>query len=182
MADFMKIVLLGVLSAILYGIVHDQVTVRVCLEYFTVFHRPVFDTNSPTLLALGWGVIATWWVGLGLGVPVAMFARIGRRPKLSVRQLLGPLALLMAMMGVLSLAAGISGYLSARSGVVALWEPIASKVPQDRHCAFLADFWAHRAAYGTAIFGSILLWGWCVYKRNTLAIASRSETQPRPSP
>jgi hypothetical protein len=67
-------------------ILHDQITARVCVEYFTVFHPPVFNTQSPTLLACGWGVIATWWVGLFLGLFLAVAARIGPRPKLSVRK------------------------------------------------------------------------------------------------
>lgn len=52
------IVLLCIGSAIGYGIAHDQITARVCVEYFTIGHPRVFDTESPTLLALGWGVIA----------------------------------------------------------------------------------------------------------------------------
>jgi hypothetical protein len=55
-----KIILTCVVAAVLYGIVHDQVTARICVEYFLVFHPPIFPTQSPTLLALGWGVIATW--------------------------------------------------------------------------------------------------------------------------
>jgi hypothetical protein len=54
------IVVLCIASAVIYGILHDQVTARFCVEYFTVGHPPVFDTTSPTLLGVGWGVIATW--------------------------------------------------------------------------------------------------------------------------
>ncbi|MBN1395803.1 MAG: hypothetical protein JW959_12345, partial [Pirellulales bacterium] len=64
----LKILLLCVDAAIVYGVLHDQVTARVCVEYFTVGHPPVFATDSPTLLAFGRGFIATWWVGLILGV------------------------------------------------------------------------------------------------------------------
>ena len=56
------IILRSVLAAAGYGIIHDQITARICLEYFTIGHTPVFATTSPTLLALGWGVIATWWL------------------------------------------------------------------------------------------------------------------------
>ena len=49
-----KIVLLCMASAIIYGIGHDQVTARVCVEYFTIGHAPLFPTASPTLLALLW--------------------------------------------------------------------------------------------------------------------------------
>ena len=41
---FWGIVLLCVASAAVYGIVHDQVTARICVEYFTIGHAPVFDT------------------------------------------------------------------------------------------------------------------------------------------
>ena len=47
------IVLLAGSAAVGYGIAHDLVNVRDSLEYFTVGHPPVFDTTSPTLLALG---------------------------------------------------------------------------------------------------------------------------------
>ena len=61
------VILLCIGSAICYGIVHDQITARICVEYFIIGHPPVFGTDSPTLLGLGWGVIASWWVGLILG-------------------------------------------------------------------------------------------------------------------
>jgi hypothetical protein len=57
--QLLAIILYSVFAAIAYGIAHDQITARVCLEYFTLGHPPVFQTRSPTLLALGWGVIAT---------------------------------------------------------------------------------------------------------------------------
>ena len=72
-----RIVLMSIAAAIAYGIAHDQVTVRICLEYFTIGHEPVFPTRNPTLLAIGWGIIATWWVGVLLGVPLAIVARAG---------------------------------------------------------------------------------------------------------
>src|SRR5438105_3328307 len=36
-----KILLLSVATAVAYGIVQDQVTARVCVEYFTIGHPPV---------------------------------------------------------------------------------------------------------------------------------------------
>ena len=71
MTKAVAIVLMCIGSAIIYGVLHDQVTAHVCVEYFTVVHPLVFPTESPVLLGLGWGVIATWWTGLLLGVPLA---------------------------------------------------------------------------------------------------------------
>jgi len=137
--------------------VHDQVTARVCVEYFTIGHPPVFGTDSPTLLAFGWVVLATWWVGLGLGVPLALVARAGARPKLEAAQLLRPLGILLLAMAAISLLAGVVGYVLARSGSVWLLEPLASAVPKARHARFIADLWAHIAAYGVGVLGGIVL-------------------------
>ncbi len=64
--EFAKIVLFSVGCAICYGILHDQVTAHVCVEYFTVGHVSLVSTTDPTVLAFVWGVVATWWVGLPL--------------------------------------------------------------------------------------------------------------------
>jgi hypothetical protein len=86
--ETLKIIAMCLLAGALYGILHDQVTARVCLEYFTVFHPDVFHTQSPTLLALGWGVLATWWVSLFLGISLAIAARAGSRPRVTAYGLL----------------------------------------------------------------------------------------------
>ncbi len=80
------IFLLSVAGAVLYGVVHDHVTVRICNEYFSVAHDPVWGgTRGPELLAFTWGVIATWWVGAILGIPMALAARVGKLPKISAQ-------------------------------------------------------------------------------------------------
>ena len=151
------IVLICIAAAVCYGIGHDQVTARVCVEYFTVGHPPVFGTQDPTLLGIGWGIIATWWVGLLLGVPLAIVARIGSRPKRSVSSLLRPLVWLLAVMAVCALAAGIVGWLLASSSTVFLVGPIARELPAEKHVPFLADLWAHSASYLVGVVGAIIV-------------------------
>src|SRR5215510_7866031 len=97
----LKIIALCILSAIAYGILHDQVTARVCVEYFTIGHPPLFATSSPTLLALGWGVVATWWMGLLLGIPLACCSRIGPPPRLDPRDLVKPVGFLLLGMAAM---------------------------------------------------------------------------------
>ena len=96
----LSIVLMSIVAAVIYGILHDQITARVCVEYFTIGHPPVFETDDPTLLGLGWGVIATWWAGLLIGVPLAIAARVGSRPKRSVGTLFRPIANLLCSMAI----------------------------------------------------------------------------------
>ncbi len=143
----LRIWLLCLLAAIVYGILHDQVTARVCLEYFTVYHPPIFHTNDPTLLAFGWGVIATWWMGAILGAFITVAAQVGRLPKLVARELLRPLGVLLGSMGALALIAGIVGY----------------HVGQDAR--FSAAYFAHNTSYGAGTLGTLVLVGWIIRER-----------------
>jgi hypothetical protein len=97
----LRIIALCVAAAVTYGVLHDQITSRVCVEYFTVGHPPVFGTEDPTLLALGWAL--------------------------------------------------------ASAGAVVLVEPLASRVPREKHAAFLADLWAHSASYLIGFVGGLLV-------------------------
>jgi hypothetical protein len=166
--EAVKIIALSVGAAILYGILQDQVTARVCVEYFSIGHPPVFATDDPTLLAFGWGVLATWWVGLGLGIPLALIARSRSRPKMTARSLIRPIAILMACVGVVAFVAGIAGYFAAKTGSVWLEDPLASRVPADKHIAFLADGFAHAAAYASGFFGAVVVWVWVWMRRRSL--------------
>src|SRR5262245_53103789 len=151
------IIFLSVGAAIFDGIVHDQITARICVEYFTIGHPRLIDSDSPTVLGLFWGVVATWWVGLPLGIGLAVAARYGSRGKLDVRDLVRPVLILLGCMSVLAAIAGLVGFVTSKMGVFALVEPLASRVPKNKHTAFLADGWAHSASYLTGMVGGIVL-------------------------
>lgn len=156
------IVLMSILAAVCYGIVHDQITARICVEYFTVGHPPVFHTDDPTLLGLGWGVIATWWAGALLGVPLAIAARVGSRPRRSPVSLLRPIAVLLSVMGASALAAGWIGWRLAETGQVRLFGPLADALPRQRHVPFLIDAFAHSTSYVVGFVGglAVIAWVW----------------------
>ena len=155
--QFLAIVGLCVAAAITYGIVHDQVTARVCVEYFTVGHPPVFATEDPTLLGIGWGIIATWWVGLFLGIPLAFAARAGSRPERTVQSLVRPVVGLLIVAALCALVAGLVGWLLAREEIVFLAGDLASRVPRERHAAFLADGFAHTTSYAIGFVGGLVV-------------------------
>ncbi len=169
MIEFAKIVVLGVVAAVCYGVLHDQVTARVCVEYFTIGHPPIFGTDSRTLLAIGWGVLGTWRLGVMLGLVTAAFARLGSRPGISARQLIGPVAVLIGCVALLSLVFGIAGFLALSRGLTSLDATLASGVPESVHPRFAADLWSHRAAYMSSYFGSVVLWARIARCRRRLA-------------
>lgn len=179
--EFLKIVLFAVFAAIMYGILHDQVTAHLCVEYFTIAHPPVFHTQSPFLLALGWGVLATWWVGLPLGVALAVVSRVGSAPKLSLAQLRPWILKLLLSMAGCALVAGLMGALLVATGVVEVPGGWASAIPASKQIAFSADAWAHSASYISGIVGGIFVIGLAVRCRSQLArsVAATCEVPSR---
>lgn len=154
--ETLKIAIICVAAAVLYGIVHDQFTARICVEYFTLFHPPLFHTQSPTLLGIGWGIAATWWVGAALAVPMILAARAGRRPPMRASELIPSITALLAVMAVLAVLSGITGYLLTRNRVLETdWLRLFPS-PAMR-CRFMADWWAHTASYAAAFVGGIVL-------------------------
>jgi hypothetical protein len=172
----LAIILLCFVAAITYGVLHDQVTARLCVEYFTIGHPRLFESESPGVLGLAWGVIATWPVGLILGLGLSLAARSGRRPQQGAAGLVRPVAILLAAMGCAAFLAGVAGLTLARLGFVFLVEPLASAVPQEKHVWFLADLWAHWASYLSGFAGGI---GLCVVVWRRRGRLSRSLAQAR---
>lgn len=155
--SFIKIVLFCVVSAIVYGIVHDQITARICIEYFTIGHPKVIESNDPTLLALAWGVLATWWGGVFLGFCIACAARLGSWPKRSMGSLVKPVFILLCVMAAGAIIAGIVGYIGAINGEFQMPEGWGASVPQEKHVGFITDLFAHNASYFFAFTGGIVL-------------------------
>jgi hypothetical protein len=168
----LAIVALCVVASAVYGVAHDQITVRVCMEYFTIGHAPVFATRDPTLLALAWGVYATWWAGLLIGVPIAYAAQRGRKPRRDARALVKPVAVLLGVMAATALVAGIVGASLASFGAVVLTGDLGSAVPKAAHTAYLACLWTHTASYAVGFLGGgIVLPVWIWHQRGRRVIA-----------
>lgn len=178
----------SILAAVLYGLINDQITARICPEYFTQgFHRqmmqqwdgPVFgklknvleQTKSPTVIGGIWGVVATWWMGALLGVPVTIAARAGSWPQLTMKDLVKPVGVGLGAMGASAFGAGLYGYYRARSGKInknRLQYSVAHGVPDEKMDAFIADAYAHNVGYlGGALTGLGIL-SWVLAKRYAL--------------
>jgi len=165
--ESVKIVGFCIVAAIVYGILHDLVTANLCVEYFSVFHPPIFHTDSPWLLALGWGVVATWWMGLFLGAMIAVFAQAGPLPMLNWRRLIWPLVAVLVASYIAALVSGVTAF----HFIVNIPDWARTEAVNEAHLspekqrAFTADLYAHMASYYTSAACSVILCLWILWKR-----------------
>ena len=152
-----RIVGLCIGAAVTYGMLHDLVTAHVCVEYFTIGHDRLIESEHPVVLALLWGVIATWYVGAVLAIPLACAARCGTAPPLLVADLVRPLVTLLAIMAVSAALAGLVGWVLAMRQGLRLPGALGDLVASDRHARFIAAWWAHAASYLVGFVGGLTL-------------------------
>ncbi len=134
--------------SVVYGIAHDLVTAHVAVEYFTIYHPKIIESDSPVAMALLWGVIATWWVGLGGGIILVVANLVGPEPMLAWKLIAKKAAMAMGALWVLAMAVlavsyGLFG--TTRS------EPVRRLISVER---------THLFSYGAASLAIILLATW----------------------
>ena len=173
--QFVRIVLFSVLAAIIYGVLHDLVTAHLCLEYFTIAHPPLPIPQTSLVMALAWGVIATWWVGAILGTALGLAARIGSAPKIGLAQLKRPIIMVMAVSGVGAILAMGLGALLFQLDVISVGHVWEYRIPEDRHHVFMAAAWAHSASYLIAGIGGAFLVVRTALKRYQEPLASTED-------
>lgn len=152
-----KVVLLCCLAAALYGIAHDEITVRVCAEYFTIAHPPLFPTASRTLLAACWGIAATVWAGAAFGVVLASVSQSDGSPPVPISRLRNSVAGLLCAMAMTALAAGILGFHLSLRSMISVPAGIANVIPVTAHNRFMAVWLAHIASYVAGFAGGAIL-------------------------
>lgn len=124
-AECSKLFGLSVAAAVTYGVLHNQVTVRLSPTYFShgfkrnreLLKGPVLGrlknilekTQSPTVIGSIWGFLVLP-IGVIFSVPVVVASRIGNWPKLSASNLMIPATIALGGVGVASLVSGIRGY------------------------------------------------------------------------
>lgn len=152
-----KIILITTLWFILYGILNDQITIRICAEYFTVFHRRIVASDNITVIAIAWGIAATWWFGLSVGVILALVSRFFTANKIdNIRHLMRLGGWLSLFVFCFSLVAGFIGYFLAVNDLilVSYW---FRGIPQSSEARFLAVLFWHNALYLDAGISAVVL-------------------------
>lgn len=152
-----KIVSFCLAAAIGYGILHDQVTVRVCPEYFTVAHPHIEGVTNLSWIALLWGIIATWWLGLSMGILLSVAANFGSAPICSFRALVRPIFTLLFVMSISALFAGVVGYGLAACNIITPSISLPGITERLYYPRYIADVFAHGTSYLTGCLGGITI-------------------------
>ena len=141
------VILLCLFAACSYGVVHDQITVRLAIEYFTIAHPPIFRATSPTLLGLCWGIAATSGIGVGLGTILALVSQSDGYPPYPIAQIKKDLLRLVAAMAIASSLAGVVGYQLSKRDLISIASHFAETIPLQKHDRFVAVWFMHLASY-----------------------------------
>lgn len=77
--NFLLIIITSIFIAGIYGVIHDQITYTISNEYYTLFKFEQFGINELEISnhrtnAGIIGFLATWWVGLILGIIYAVIS------------------------------------------------------------------------------------------------------------
>jgi hypothetical protein len=164
---------LGVIAGVSYGMLQDQVSARLCPEYFTLFHNPIQGLTNPTLLGLAWGFLATWWAGMLLGYIAGLFATLGSAPKLAPREIVVPLLILMGGIAATVAISGFSVWLNSENLRVSVDPEVGRMLPRQRHVSLLVVACYHLVAYASSFAGSLVLCVWIWRERKKRATTLR---------
>ncbi len=152
-----KIILLSTCAATGYGIIHDQITARVCIEYFSVAHPALFHTQSPSLIAFGWGVVATFWIGLTFGCLLARASQSEGLPPIPISKLAKLIFVLLGTMALAATLAGIVGFELSHHSLISMPSPWVRTIPLSQDDRFMAVWFPHGASYLLGIVGGTFL-------------------------
>lgn len=173
-----RFALLGLGAIVGYAVLQDQVSARLCPEYFTVLHRPIPGVTDPTLLGVCWGFLGGWWGGVLLGYAAGLTATLGDRPKLSPRELVQPIGLLVGGVAAATALAGFSVWRHSEMLGVTLDPGMAEAVPVRRHRALLTVACYHFVAYASSVLGGVVL---CVWVRSERRKRAKQEDKACPA-
>lgn len=160
-----RIMLLAVTVLCGYAVLQDQVSARLCPEYFTVLHNPVPGVADPTLLGLVWGFLGAAPGGLVLGYALGLAATAGRHPSWGVRRLVRPLLALIGFVGFVTAVTGLAVWRHLDLFGVRFESDVAAAVPAGRQRAAFVVACYHLAAYAASAAGSVGLCVWVGVRR-----------------
>lgn len=167
---FLLYLLLSMIAAGVFGAIHDQISYTVSHEYFTKFKFLQFrllDPNVPERFrAAEVGFLASWWMGIPLGVLTGAAGFIQKSPGEMLRALLWSLVVIVGFTLAFALCGLLYGYFQTTQFNLAAYQGwfIPKDLEQPRN--FLCAGYMHNAAYFGGLLAVPVAWAFhFTYKR-----------------
>jgi hypothetical protein len=162
LGTFVLFLLLAICAAGLFGAVHDQISYTVSHEYFTRFKFPQFGLLDPSVpervRAAVVGVLASWWMGIPVGLLCGAAGFIQRSASAMLRALLWTLPVVMGFTLLFALGGLVYGYFQTSALDLANYSGwfIPPGLEQPRR--FLCAGYMHNSAYIGGALGIPVAW------------------------
>jgi hypothetical protein len=166
---YVLIVILAVCAAGLYGVAHNQVSYTVAPEYFTKFKFPRFgftDASVPERVRASMvGFLASWWMGIPIGLLVGAAGFIHRGHRRMLRVSLWSLLVTVGFTLLFGLCGLLYGYVQTQHIEVAEYRGwfIPEDVTDLRR--FLCAGYMHNSSYLGGVLAILVAWGFHVVVR-----------------
>jgi hypothetical protein len=153
----LRSIVIGIWLMVGYAMLQDQVSARLCVEYFTIFHQPIPGITDPTLIGMGWGFLGSWYGGAIMGVSAGLTSSLGPKPPLPLSVIVRGMLGVMLTTGLVTALAGYATYVNMELFGITLDETVVGALPpENRKLVFVVANY-HLVAYGISILGSIIL-------------------------
>ena len=150
-----------------YAMLQDQISVRMCPEYFTIGHPPIKGITNPTLLGIVWGFLGGFPGGIVLGIALAMSMYLGKASSFPIQNLKWPLRILLAGTAFGTGISGLSSWYNAQVVNISIGAPWNGLIPLERQQRFFIVANAHLGTYLSAAILGIGICIFIIYQRNT---------------
>jgi hypothetical protein len=154
---FFLLLALAAVAAALFGALHNQISYSVGPDYFLSFKFVQFDIaegTAPRLGAAQVGVLASWWMGVIVGLPAFLYGLVAvptARTYLAAG--IGGIGLVLVLSTFAAIAGLLGGMVADTTGILAsLLTPPAGVDPSD----FLRAGFMHDATYLGGVLGAVL--------------------------
>ncbi|MEN3941154.1 hypothetical protein WJU23_07665 [Prosthecobacter sp. SYSU 5D2] len=156
--------LVGALIAGAYGILHDQITMRLGVEYFSRFKLEQFhylDASAPLHLnVMKIGFLATWWVGLFAGWFMGRVTLPHEPVKVAARRCAIGVGLMIMVAVIFAVGASIWAPTQLEDARIGNWSDMLSFYHIQDPLAFIRVGYIHNASYLGGLVGLISVLAW----------------------
>ena len=169
LAVFAAFLVLAVLTAGAFGALHDQISYTVSNEYFTKFKFFQFHLLDPEvperLRAATVGVLASWWMGIPLGLLAGAAGFLQPTASQMLKALLLSLAVITGFTLLVALAGLVYGY--SRTTNLDLHNYAGWFIPQNlvHPRNFICAGYMHNSAYLGGVLAIPVAWAFHIYYR-----------------